>query len=65
MLTYNQEFQLILENLLDEETDTEMANLSNGTALDFGEYKWRAGVIYGLRKAKELCEAAESKLNRQ
>ena len=66
MLTYNNQFQIELIKLL----ETEIARISeivmNGAGVtDFADYKHQTGKINGLRMAMELCEEAQTILNKR
>lgn len=37
--------------------------VADGCAIDLPDYKYRVGVIRGLREAADLCEAEDKKLN--
>lgn len=57
-------FRSVLEQLLDEEITSHTKSMIDGGIADFSDFRWRVGVIYGLRKALELADDAESKLNK-
>lgn len=65
MLTTNQQFRQVLERMIGEDVSTETEWLANGAALDFPDYRFRAGKIQGLRRALALCDEAESEINKR
>ncbi len=44
----------LLATRIDEEVEKSSEVLSNGGAQDYGDYKWRCGIIRGYRLAKGL-----------
>ena len=66
MLTVNVLYRTELEKLIEEEVQRLMENIVVGhTAIDFPEYKHQVGIIEGLRIALELCERAQSIVDRK
>lgn len=66
MLTRNVLFRSELEKLIQEEIQRLMENIVVGHAtIDFSGYKHQVGVIEGLRVAIELCEQAQSIVDRK
>jgi hypothetical protein len=66
MLTRNVMFRAELEKLLEEEVRRLMENIVVGhAAIDFPAYKHQVGVIDGLRIALELCEQAQTIVDRK
>lgn len=51
-----------LRGKIEKERRDLVAQLADGFAQDWGDYKHRAGVIKGLDLALQLCIAAESDL---
>lgn len=66
MFTRNDLFRSELEKLVEGEVQRLMENIVVGhTAIDFPEYKHQVGIIEGLRIALELCEQAQSIVDRK
>ena len=66
MLTRNVLFRAELEKLIEQEVQRLMENVVVGHAtIDFPSYKHQVGVIDGLRLALELCEQAQSIVDRK
>ncbi len=66
MYTRNDLFRVELEKLIEDEIHRLMENVVVGHAtIDFSAYKHQVGVIEGLRVAKELCEQAQSIVDRK
>ena len=66
MLTRNILFRDELQKLIEEEEQRRMENVVLGhCAIDFPEYKHQVGVIEGLRIALELCENAQTIVDRK
>lgn len=64
MLTYNAFFQHELLKLIEIEIERLKESLAQGhVALDYPSYRHNVGIIDGLRRAKALCEEAESIAN--
>lgn len=59
MQTFNDLFEAKLKALCAEEIEREVDILALGMAVtDIADYKYRTGIIAGLRKAVELCDEA-------
>lgn len=66
MLTRNILFRDELQKLIENEVQRLMENVVVGhAAIDFPEYKHQVGVIEGLRVALELCETAQTIVDRK
>ena len=66
MLTRNVLFRAELEKLIKQEVQRLMENVVVGHAtIDFPAYKHQVGVIDGLRIAMELCEQAQTIVDRK
>lgn len=66
MLTRNVLFRAELEKLIEQEVQRLMENVVVGHAtIDFPAYKHQVGVIDGLRIAMELCEQAQTIVDRK
>lgn len=66
MLTRNILFRDELQKLIEDEVQRLMENVVVGhAAIDFPEYKHQVGVIEGLRVALELCETAQTIVDRK
>lgn len=66
MYTRNDLFRVELEKLIEDEIQRLMENVVVGHAtIDFSAYKHQVGVIEGLRVARELCEQAQSIVDRK
>jgi len=66
MLTRNILFRDELQKLIEEEEQRRMENVVLGhSAIDFPEYKHQVGIIEGLRIALELCENAQTIVDRK
>lgn len=66
MLTRNVLFRAELEKLIEQEVQRLMENVVVGHAtIDFPAYKHQVGVINGLRIAMELCEQAQTIVDRK
>ena len=66
MLTRNVLFRAELEKLIEQEVERLMENVVVGHAtIDFPAYKHQVGVIDGLRIAMELCEQAQTIVDRK
>ena len=66
MLTRNVLFRAELEKLINEEIRRLMENIVVGHAtIDFPAYKHQVGIIDGLRVALELCDAAQTIVDRK
>jgi hypothetical protein len=58
--TYSDRFARILAQLLNETIEEEVIALGEGMIDDIKDYKYRAGVIYGLRKVFDLMNEADA-----
>jgi len=58
--TYSDRFARILAQLIDETIIEEMDHLGKGMIENIADYKYRSGIIYGLRKVIDLMNEAES-----
>lgn len=47
---------------LTKTVETQSAALANGSATDWSDYKYRAGVLNGLRVAVALCHETDKEL---
>jgi hypothetical protein len=66
MFTRNDLFRVELEKLVEGEIQRLMENIVVGhAAIDFSAYKHQVGVIEGLRAVLELCEQAQSIVDRK
>lgn len=66
MYTRNDLFRGELEKLVEGEIQRLMENIVVGhAAIDFPEYKHQVGIIEGLRVALELCEQAQTTVDRK
>lgn len=66
MLTRNVLFRDEIQKLINDEVQRLMENVVIGhAAIDFPEYKHQVGVIEGLRIALELCEQAQTIVDRK
>ena len=66
MYTRNDLFRGELEKLVEGEIQRLMENIVVGhAAIDFPEYKHQVGKIEGLRIALELCEQAQTIVDRK
>lgn len=66
MLTISVLYRSELEKLIEQEVQRLMENIVVGhAAIDFPEYKHQVGIIEGLRIALELCEQAQSIVDRK
>lgn len=66
MLTRNVLFRAELEKLIEAEIQRLMEIVVVGHAtIDFSAYKHQVGVIEGLRVAMELCEQAQTIVDRK
>jgi hypothetical protein len=64
MLTYNAHYQYELKTLIQSEIERlKDTMITAHITFDFPAYKHHVGVIEGLRKALDLMEEAESKVN--
>ena len=52
-------FHILLEERIREEGEKIREHLVSGAALDYAEYKWNAGYLYGLKISLKLCEDIE------
>jgi hypothetical protein len=52
-------FHILLEERIREEGDKIREQLATGVALDYAEYKWNVGCLYGLKMCLKLCEDIE------
>lgn len=53
---------LILTNRIEDEIRRMAEDMANGGAKDFGEYKYAAGTIRGLRITLMICQEALQRL---
>lgn len=60
MFTQNKLFQVTLEKLINEAILQEANWLSDGSASDYADYKYRSGRIAAFRVALDLCKESES-----
>jgi len=58
--TYSDRFARILAQLIDETIKEEVDYLGKGMIDNISDYKYRAGVIYGLRKVFDLMDEADA-----
>ena len=58
--TYSDRFARILAQLIDETIKEEIDYMGAGTIDNIADYKYRAGVIYGLRKVIDLMDEADA-----
>jgi hypothetical protein len=58
---YKHELNKLLEAEIERMTDKVVGSYQSIT--DFSDYRYHIGVIYGLRKAIELCDDAEAVIN--
>jgi hypothetical protein len=58
--TYSDRFARILAQLLNETIEEEVISLGEGKIDDIKDYKYRVGVIYGLRKVFDLMDEADA-----
>jgi len=57
--TYSSLLEYEIGRLIDEAIADEAAILANGNIEDIKDYKFRAGMIRGLNKARELMSEAD------
>lgn len=61
MLTYNAHFQSELEKQIQDEIDRMKDKLVQGHAsLEYADYKYNVGIIYGLMRALDIAAETES-----
>lgn len=66
MFTRNDLFRVELEKLIEDEVQRLMENVVVGHAtIDFSAYKHQVGLIEGLRIALELCDAAQTSVDKK
>lgn len=66
MLTTSMTFRVELEQLLEKAVAEQVEIITAPHALvDFGAYKHHVGVIAGLKLALELCDEANSIINKR
>lgn len=66
MFTRNDLFRVELEKLIEDEIQRLMENVVVGHAtIDFSAYKHQVGLIEGLRIALELCDAAQTSVDKK
>lgn len=66
MYTRNDLFRVELEKLIEDEIQRLMENVVVGHAtIDFSAYKHQVGLIEGLRIALELCDAAQTSVDKK
>lgn len=66
MLNYNNQFEIELKKLVEDEITRISDNVTGGVSVvDYADYKNQTGKIKGLRMAIELCEEAQSILNKR
>jgi hypothetical protein len=58
--TYSDRFARILAQLIDETIKEEIEYMGAGAIDNISDYKYRAGVIYGLRKVIDLMDEADA-----
>ena len=58
--TYSDRFARILAQLIDETIAEEIDHMGKGMIDSITDYKYRAWVIYGLRKVIDLMDEAEA-----
>lgn len=58
--TFNNKLEKLTKHRLDESIGSEMETMSMGALKDHADYRYHAGVIKGLRTAKEILEQALS-----
>jgi hypothetical protein len=51
-----------LRGKLENARNLAASQVADGHAMDWGDYKWRVGVIEGFNRAIELCREAEKQL---
>ena len=52
-------FHILLEERIREEQDRLKEGLAIGNPVDYAEYKWNVGCLYGLTMCLKLCEDIE------
>jgi hypothetical protein len=62
MLTRTDEFIRRFEGCVAEEIGRQSDNMASGACQDHGEYKHRAGIIAGLRRASELVAETQRQM---
>ena len=58
--TYSDRYARILAQLIDETISEEIEYMGKGMIENLSDYKYRAGVIYGLRKVIDLMDEADA-----
>ena len=66
MQTYNSLFRKKLESLIEEEIKRITENLALGLSVnDISDYRKLVGTLDGLKKSLELCEEAQTIVDKQ
>lgn len=52
-------FRILLEERIREEEGNILEAIAIGRPLDYAEYKWNVGCLYGLKVCLKLCDDIE------
>lgn len=56
-------FHVLLEEKIHEEADKLRDSLAAGGLVDYPDYKWHVGCLYGLRMCLKLCNDIEGEFD--
>lgn len=56
-------FHILLEGRIKEEEERLRDSLARGDPLDYAEYRWHVGCLYGLKMCLKLCDDIEGEID--